>query len=378
MTKEEYEKLLRSDYWKGYSYSLIKERNFTCQDCGRRFYNERNKLQVHHLVYRDISPWSYNPDEVVVLCERCHKKRHGIIDEPEIPSAFDFLKGYSKSYSYPNESKLSGLNGNNYIKDRSYNLLNSKFRFKTEYLLFLLLFLLLIFPTRKEESKQELTVNVTDRSYEEPAQNDTNFIITSPIKKSCNEPKESVSKSVTQPNKQEISNIIEDTPIEEHVVVEDVSQTEISMPEQAQTERTAETPKQEENKNEPSTLQLLERINHEDVVKRAQKTGVSTEGSTLEIIERMNHADVVKRAQKAGVSTEGSTLEIIERMNHADVVKRAQKAGVSTEGSTLEIIERMNHADVVKRAQKAGVSTEGSTLDILERINRKELEKYNY
>ena len=31
MTKEEYERLLKFDYWKGYSYSLIKERNFTCK-----------------------------------------------------------------------------------------------------------------------------------------------------------------------------------------------------------------------------------------------------------------------------------------------------------------------------------------------------------
>ncbi len=74
MTKEEYEKLLQSDYWKGFSYSLIKERNFTCEDCGRQFYNQRNKLEVHHLVYRDINPWSYQPEEMIVLCEECHKK----------------------------------------------------------------------------------------------------------------------------------------------------------------------------------------------------------------------------------------------------------------------------------------------------------------
>lgn len=78
MTKEEYEKLLKSDYWRGFSYSLIKERNFKCEDCGRQFYNQRNKLQVHHLVYRDVNPWSYKPEELVVLCEECHKKRHGI------------------------------------------------------------------------------------------------------------------------------------------------------------------------------------------------------------------------------------------------------------------------------------------------------------
>ena len=76
MTKKEYRDLLKSDYWKGYSYSLIKERNFTCQDCGRQFINQRNKLQVHHLKYRDAKPWSYNPNELVVLCEDCHKKAH--------------------------------------------------------------------------------------------------------------------------------------------------------------------------------------------------------------------------------------------------------------------------------------------------------------
>lgn len=83
MTKEEYERLLQSDYWKGYSYSLIKERNYTCEDCGRSFPNERNRLQVHHLVYRDVNPWSYKPEEVVVLCEECHKRRHGLLPEPE-------------------------------------------------------------------------------------------------------------------------------------------------------------------------------------------------------------------------------------------------------------------------------------------------------
>lgn len=78
MTREEYRKLLNSDYWRGYSYSLIKERNFTCEDCGRRFYGQRNKLQVHHLKYRDANPWSYSPEELIVLCEDCHRKRHGL------------------------------------------------------------------------------------------------------------------------------------------------------------------------------------------------------------------------------------------------------------------------------------------------------------
>lgn len=109
MTKEEYEKLLQSDYWKGFSFSLIKERNFTCEDCGRRFYNQRNKLQVHHLVYRDINPWSYKPEEMVVLCEECHKKRHGIWQDPvqEESTTHSHVPfgDYAKSYSYSEEIK---------------------------------------------------------------------------------------------------------------------------------------------------------------------------------------------------------------------------------------------------------------------------------
>jgi len=51
MTREEYDRLHKLDYWKGYSYSLIEERNFTRKDCVRLFTNERNKNQVHHLFY---------------------------------------------------------------------------------------------------------------------------------------------------------------------------------------------------------------------------------------------------------------------------------------------------------------------------------------
>ena len=97
--------------------------------------------------------------------------------------------------------------------------------------------------------------------------------------------------------------------------------------------------------------------------------------STLEALERRNHEEVVREAKRAGVSTEGTTLEIMERINHAEVVKEAKRAGVSTEGTTLEIMERINRAEVVKEAKRAGVSTEGTTLEIMERIGRKEMDR---
>lgn len=138
------------------------------------------------------------------------------------------------------------------------------------------------------------------------------------------------------------------------------------------------TPSYSEDESELSTLEIMEKRNHANVVRQAQRAGVSTEGTTLEIMERINHANVVKQAKRAGVSAEGSTLEIMERINHANVVKQAQRAGVSTEGSTLDIMERINHANVVKQAKRAGVSTEGTTLEIMERINRKNMQRMGY
>ena len=55
---------------------------------------------------------------------------------------------------------------------------------------------------------------------------------------------------------------------------------------------------------------------------------------------------MLEQAKRAGVSAKGSTLEIMERINHAEVVKQAKRAGVSTEGSTLEIMERINRKEM--------------------------------
>lgn len=390
MTKEEYQNLLQSDYWKGYSYSLIKERNFTCEDCGKMFYNERHKLQVHHLVYRDVNPWSYSPDEVVVLCENCHKKRHGITIETEqsisnIQSPFgespfgEFDKGYSFSTNSKNERPFSSINDNPLDTDNRspYDIEPEPRRgFKFKYIIYgLLLFLCIMIGRDVFFSQKPIT---SDRSsYENKGitiEGEDAAVPVQPKQPPLEAEKPTLTKRDSKPTGNTTETAATDAlPVEaEPVATGYVKRTELGSvdpndeAEQGVLER------------ELSTLEILERRNHENVVRRAKRAGVSTEGTTIEILERINHADVVKRAQRAGVSTEGSTIEILERINHADVVKRAQRAGVSTEGSTIDILERINHADVVKRAKRMGVSTEGSTIDILERINRKEMEKYNY
>ena len=387
MTKEEYERLLKSDYWKGYSYSLIKERNFTCEDCGRRFYGERNKLQVHHLVYRDVNPWSYSPDEVVVLCEDCHKKRHGIATETETEQIASYTQSpfgeYDKGYSFSTDSKserpFSSTNDNplNAENRSPYDIEPEPSKgFKFKYVIYGLLLFLCIMIGRDVFFRQK-SITGDRPSYEnkEIAIEEEGAV---PVQDK-QVPLEADNPSQAKRENKPTGNGTTETSADDVLPVEaEPAATRKSTRTESASVEPNDEAVQEAPQRELSTLEILERRNHEDVVRRAKRAGVSTEGTTIEILERINHADVVKRAQRAGVSTEGTTIEILERINHADVVKRAQRAGVSTEGTTIEILERINHADVVKRAQRLGVSTEGSTIDILERINRKEMEKYNY
>jgi hypothetical protein len=359
MTKEEYEKLLMSDYWKGFSYSLIKERNFTCEDCGRTFYNQRNKLQVHHLVYRDINPWSYKPEEMVVLCEECHKKRHGIISEPETESETTNTTTTNDVSSFPNEDSFStdsrNVNPNemdygttydrwgNRRNDRwerkgNYYGAYSRFprrrwRLKLRYVL-LAICCCLMFAVMYQSKKVNKEV-ATEMEKEEALIDNTS--------------------THTKKSKKK-SSIKTDTEYDDMV---EVPEEELATEQEGG--ESAENTEAPSSRNEEATSETKE----------------STKGlSTLELLERKSYENAVKQAKRAGVSTEGSTIDILERISHANAVKQAKRAGVSTEGSTVDILERISHANAVKQAKRAGVSTEGSTSDILERITRKQLENY--
>lgn len=363
MTREEYEKLLQSDYWKGYSYSLIKERNFTCEDCGRSFPNERNKLQVHHLVYRDANPWSYKPEELIVLCEDCHRKRHGMYTEPEQSVHTD-----SRSYYSTRTDNRVSINN-----DRFEGLVEPPKKNYNKYIIIagiILIFALFVFNHFPKIDQPE--EKIEKREYTSPLTEEKNPVYN-------NEP--SAVKSVKTPQKENKSHMYSETASPHNTKESSTSQQaegklykEVKVLEENE-DRLGEPYRKKSEDKGLSTLELLERQNHADVVRQAKRAGVNTDGSTIEILERINHADVVKQAKRAGVSSEGSTIEILERINHADVVKQAKRAGVSSEGSTIEILERINHADIVKQAKRTGVSAEGSTIEILERINRKELEK---
>ena len=374
MTKKEYEKLLQSDYWKGFSYSLIKERNFTCEDCGRRFYNQRNKLQVHHLVYRDINPWSYKPEEMIVLCEECHKKRHGIWQEPiqkanttYNPNPFGY---YTKSYSYSTETREKkpyhstsqneadrwgnpiGADNSCNINDRNPFPEEPQNRFKWKYVLYaILFFLILSFGVNSFQKDKEENVKVYQTT----------------LPKS-NGDVENSKTSITENSETYVNENSGNIDFQQAPTGTDITITN--------TPEVIEESTGDISMTVPATNVILQRnIEDNEQKPKAVSSQPQREKSIYEILDERTHANVVRQAKQAGVSAEGTTSEILDRITHANVVRQAKQVGVSAEGTTSEILDRITHANVVRQAKQVGVSTEGTTSEILDRITRKNLER---
>ncbi len=65
----EYNEYLNSPYWKAKREQRLKIDNYKCVDC-----ESPNNLQVHHKTYVRLRHELM--DDLVTLCERCHKNRH--------------------------------------------------------------------------------------------------------------------------------------------------------------------------------------------------------------------------------------------------------------------------------------------------------------
>ena len=69
-----YQKELEDHRWKSFREFVLTVRGKECEVCG-----SKKGLQVHHLYYNANShPWEYTCREVLVVCDSCHKKIHGI------------------------------------------------------------------------------------------------------------------------------------------------------------------------------------------------------------------------------------------------------------------------------------------------------------
>ena len=275
MTREEYEKLLQSDYWKGYSYSLIKERNFTCEDCGRSFPNMRHMLQVHHLVYRDANPWSYNPEELIVLCKECHQKRHGIYHEEEVvpeeetsdekideqPYTNAYTEELSKRYAYDNSPR----------KKRNW--------FKFAVLAYVILYLLyLLMKDDSSEQKVKETTTLVETSITNDVEEKQKEIAV-PVKTK----KKSVTKK--QETKKKSSNAEMEKPLVEQkqsIAIESLMQPSLNV---SQGEKNVSRTSESLNSN----IELSRENNNSNVgKKRTKPTSTKSKEKTSDIWEKVN------------------------------------------------------------------------------------------
>lgn len=69
--KKRYYAYLKSDEWNTIKLDLYRERGKSCERCG-----VGKNIQVHHLTY--VNVFREHPNDLVLLCGRCHKKEHGI------------------------------------------------------------------------------------------------------------------------------------------------------------------------------------------------------------------------------------------------------------------------------------------------------------
>ena len=68
---------LKHPNWQRRRLDMLNEANFECSDCG----SKETTLHVHHKQYfKGRMAWEYSNEELVVLCEGCHKSEHRSAD----------------------------------------------------------------------------------------------------------------------------------------------------------------------------------------------------------------------------------------------------------------------------------------------------------
>lgn len=98
-----YDELLTRQEWYDFREKVIYDRGYVCEFC-----KKKHNLQVHHKLYykkpdnRKIEPWLYNMDEILLLCDNCHKLAH----------KKNKIKVYYISYADYNHRKVGFYNQN--------------------------------------------------------------------------------------------------------------------------------------------------------------------------------------------------------------------------------------------------------------------------
>lgn len=78
MENKEYKELLKDPRWQKMKALVMIRDNFTCQHCGAT----DKTLHVHHLKYNG-APWDVAYEDLITLCEDCHKEVHSVEEKKE-------------------------------------------------------------------------------------------------------------------------------------------------------------------------------------------------------------------------------------------------------------------------------------------------------
>jgi len=87
MAKKNYSELLKDPRWQKKRLEILNRDNFKCRSCG----DDQKTLHVHHLKYDNCFPWEAENDNLIILCEECHKTWHIIYDNNELDSSYIIL-----------------------------------------------------------------------------------------------------------------------------------------------------------------------------------------------------------------------------------------------------------------------------------------------
>jgi formate-dependent nitrite reductase cytochrome c552 subunit len=70
MAVKTYLEKLKDPRWQKKRLEVFERDNFTCTVCG----NSKSTLHVHHIFYRSSNPWESDIDDLLSMCEGCHKE----------------------------------------------------------------------------------------------------------------------------------------------------------------------------------------------------------------------------------------------------------------------------------------------------------------
>lgn len=80
-----YQQQLRDVRWMVRRNEILERDDYCCQDClrGKNRLSNHIRLQVHHREYFDgLMAWEYADEYLVTLCDQCHARFHGIVEDP--------------------------------------------------------------------------------------------------------------------------------------------------------------------------------------------------------------------------------------------------------------------------------------------------------